>query len=743
MMNLRNRLLESLILSALVMLLPALSMAGMSPEEVQAFQLNKAKAEAGEGLPSHYIDDPGAASPFGGVGSTSVDVNGKPISYNDPSPSPAALLANAYLTGAGVEKDESEAFFWYKVVRGHSLPIPNEKAFLAMIRSMPAIKIDGVLRRLSARQDALYKAETSRIKALSDSKFKSLSQFDAYSFDHCVEGVRWVRHALRDAARCNQDEMNELYPIVNWLYEVNVADNTNYSFLLFPLGENFYKIRDELIAKGRRRIDQVIDGSTQISSSDMWVVSDAYAYGYFGLKVDAAQRRKWHTKACEVRFDEALEMRKKSDAGGPDEWLGIAQESRYSSDERIKRVLGSSDAWYRRYEESVGLKAELGDLASIDEMIEMFMSKVGNSGGFKVSPDRNDLLKWIAVRHKISRLPSDAIILAHAYGEEGDKCFSPEIRAGERSRLTRGLAHEYLKSLFDDAASGDLIAKLKLAVLSDSNLFVTENYSKYDTAHKYKEILGHLSGQHYSFEEDARLLQKLRETGDQILGAAAHRLGAAAHRKSGQPSPFSTNFKPVSTRDLYLDFINASDKQESLMKPIHPAGLVSVLKYLAVHDEEIESSFSAISDKKSPDSAVSLKWYRRLAELGDTDAICKIAHSYHKGRGFTADAVTAYAYYALAGAGPAYQNFSEAEQEAVTLYLTTVGTNEKRLDACFKLSTTDKELAFKKYKELLDGFSSRVTRNAESIAKADFEREDKYMREYQAAQAAKKSAEKK
>ena len=731
-MNLRNLRLSSLYFGALTMLLPALSMAGMSPEEIKSFQINKAKAEAGEGLPA-YVVAGGQGSPFGG--GTTVDANGKPISYNDPSPSPAALLANAYLSGAGVEKNESEAFFWYEVVRGHGLLIPNEKAFLAMIRSMPAVKIDGVLRRLNARRDALSKAEYSRSKSLSDSKFKSLSQFDAYSFDHCVEGVVINRHVLRSAARIYKED--DLYPIYNWLYEANLGDgNPNFPYLLFPLGEEGKKISDELTAKGRRMIDRVIAGTALADSSDMKVVADAYAEGHFGLKVDEAQRRKWLIKAYEARLDEAHEMRKKADAGGPEEWLQIAGWARNAQYEDFKDVLGYRYMWLEKYEKTVGLKADLGDPESIDEMIQMLKyEKVGNSGGFKVSPDRNDLLKWISARHKISGLPSDAIMLAHAYAEEGDKCFSPEIKEVERSRLARSFADKYLKGLFNDAASGDLSAKLKLAVLSDPNLSVKKNNSNYVAVENFERVISSLSGaEYYTFAEDVRLLQKFNMTGRQILSTAEY-------RKSGERKVYDPNAKTMSTRELYLDFISSSDKQDSLMSQNDLAGLAPVLNYLAAQDEEIESSISEISDNKSPRTPISLKWYRRLAEMGDQTGLRILAESYDKGLGVAPDAVTAYAYHALAGTGPGvFQNVADVRDR---LYLTTEGSNEKKLDAAFKLSPSDKELAFKKYKELLDGFSSRVTRIGESIAKANFEAEDKSMKEYQAAQAAKKSAEKK
>ena len=396
--------------------------------------------------------------------------------------------------------------------------------------------------------------------------------------------------------------------------------------------------------------------------------------------------------------------------------------------------------WLEKYEKTVGLKADLGDPESIDEMIQMLKyEKVGNSGGFKVSPDRNDLLKWISARHKISGLPSDAIILAHAYAEEGDKCFSPEIKEVERSRLARSFADKYLKGLFNDAASGDLSAKLKLAVLSDPNLSVKKNNSTYVAVENFERVISSLSrAEDYTFAEDVRLLQKFNMTGEQILSTAEY-------RKSGERKVYDPNAKTMSTRELYLDFISSSDKQDSLMNLNVLAGLAPVLNYLAAQDEEIESRFSEISENKSTRTPISLKWYRRLAEMGDQTGLRILAESYDKGLGVAPDAVTAYAYHALAGTGPGVFQSVADEQLAVRdrLYLTTEGSNEKKLDAAFKLSPSDKELAFKKYKELLDGFSSRVTRIGESIAKANFEAEDKSMKEYQAAQAAKKRAEKK
>jgi len=129
-----------------------------------------------------------------------------------------------------------------------------------------------------------------------------------------------------------------------------------------------------------------------------------------------------------------------------------------------------------------------------------------------------------------------------------------------------------------------------------------------------------------------------------------------------------------------------------------------------------------------------------LAERGETSSMLALADSFEKGHGVPRDMASAYAYYALAG------DFSQWGNPFVGMggtYRETVGTNEQKLDACFKLSPADKEKALKIYNELASKLIDRLNRLAakggEQMAKRDLQA----IRDYQARMSGKAKALKK
>ena len=147
--------------------LPIGVFAGGTPEEVKAFKENKAKAEAGEGFPDNY-------SPFDGP---RLDVTGKAISAD--SPTPGALVANAYLSGVGVDRDESEALLWYLRVRGQKGL--NEMAFKEFIKSMPGNQLYGVIRRSRSDEFENFRRQFKVVPIEVDKVFRPLSDLRSSS----------------------------------------------------------------------------------------------------------------------------------------------------------------------------------------------------------------------------------------------------------------------------------------------------------------------------------------------------------------------------------------------------------------------------------------------------------------------------------------------------------------------------------------------------------------------------------
>ncbi len=118
--------------------------AGGTPEDVKAFQENKAKAEAAVGF-GGYPGQSQAGQEVGAPGRPPADVK----------ITPGAFVANAYLSGIGVDRDEETALLWYFRVKGQKGL--NEEGFKALIRAMPGQQLYKVNQRRSEEVRNYYK----------------------------------------------------------------------------------------------------------------------------------------------------------------------------------------------------------------------------------------------------------------------------------------------------------------------------------------------------------------------------------------------------------------------------------------------------------------------------------------------------------------------------------------------------------------------------------------------------------
>ncbi len=462
----------------------------------------------------------------------------------------------------------------------------------------------------------------------------------------------------------------------------------------------------------KAKVSAVISDRSGADSAKLELVASAYKSGRFGLSADPEQHKRWEGLARDARLSEAKASREEADSSGPAAWLSVANQIKWASPE-VKTVLGDGHAWISRYLEVLTIKAEAGDLPSLDGLVNHYTTLVREGKGIRAnSYERDQLIRWIAARHKISKSPDDAIILAHQYDAQGNRVLSSQM------------ADEYLASLVRKAKDGSLPDMLKVALLTDPNWY--ENLGDSVISQATTEIRDLCAepdhDEFYSFTENGRLLKSFGRVGyfDQVYPVGYER------------NPFSDpNFNassipaPETPRARFVKFVDACVKSEASAGPLLECPhiydeFVKVVRYLCEQDRLTSEKYHEVKGG-SLDFEVSLRWHRMLAEMGETSSLQALAESYDKGEGVARDTAIAYAYYALAGG----VSLAGAYDELKGAYQNAQGTNEQKLDACFKLSTADKERALKIYNSLASKLIERLNRLAakggEQMAKRDLQ----------------------
>ena len=666
--------------------LPIGVFAGGTPEDVKAFKENKAKAEAGEGFINYW--DGQANGPL-------LDYSGKPASENNITP--GALVANAYLSGVGVDRDESEALLWYFRVKGQKGL--NEEAFKVLIRSMPSERLYAAILRTDSNQfinllgskdgqnldiDQTF-IPLGRLKA---SSHESIRDFNGFGFSDFIGGAAQIYSTRLLLAEPS-------YPLGSLTNELDNLDHKSFSakiaFSQTVTGSD-KSIFESASARVRGKIDALIaNPASADSSGGPYIVAKAYAKGLYGLKADPEQSKRWANLNREARISEAKRLRAEAESSGSDLWLEIANDSKWTSSSEEKEILGDFGFWSFRYTRVLGLKAEAGDRASIDGLIAHLGQLVRETGGIRTSQWSPELIKWISARHKLTRSPEDAIILAHHNAASADK------------NLARQLVNQYLEDMVLKAKRGSLSDILKLALLADPNWFekLEGDIGSYTTG-EIRQIYSHAPADGFhSFREHGRLLKSFDYVGNNIT----YRLEEPA-----VGSPFSA--KRMTSRSIFIRYVEGFAKRESSGQLLVDEfgdfdHLATVVRYLAEQDKLVADQYHEVSGG-TPDFNVQLRWYRLLAEMGDLEALSFIADSFEKGQGVPRDPASAYAYHALSGEGPGYRNDNPLQE----IYRKTKGTNEQKLDACFKLSSDEKKKALKVYED----FVAKLTNRLEKLA---------------------------
>ena len=709
--------------------LPMAVRAGGTPEDVKAFKENKAKAEAVAG--------------FGGYPTQSqpgqeLDVNGKPVP--EVKMTPGAFVANAFLSGIGVDRDEETALLWYLRVKGQKGL--NEEGFKALIRSMPGQQLYALNQRRSEEIRNHYKKQ-EQVPRIRDQVFKpvwdlrSSSSESGNSFG-MIGSDTFIAEASQALSRKlileefvrskGADEL--MYSVISCMesfefkpFSPRVAYTRNVS----DADKALFEAAADLI---KARISALVSNPSGADSATLELVASAYRLGRFGLSADPEQQKRWEGLARVARLSEAKALRAEADSSGPEVWLSVADQIKWASPE-VKSVLGDEYSWISRYVEVLTIKAEAGDLPSLDGLVAHYSRLVRDVKGASTdSHERGQLIRWITERHKVSKSPEDAIILAHHFNAKNDKILSTQM------------ADQYLAGLFRKAKEGSLSEMLKVALLSDPNWY--EHLDGAAGNSSPTEIMDLCAepdhGEFYSFKDNGRLLKSFGKVGhfDQIYSE-----GYELSPFSGPNFNASSISAPVTPRARFVKFVEACVKSEAATGPLldcpHLADeFLRVLRYLCEQDHLAAEKYHDVKGG-SLDYGVSLRWHRLLAEMGEASSIQAVAESYEQGRGVARDAASAYAYYALAGGVSSVGFYTELK----SAYQNAEGTNEQKLDACFKLSPAEKERALKIYNELTSKLVERLNRLAAKGGEQMAKRDLKSVRDYQAQKSAKAKAVKK
>ena len=700
-----------LTLVCVLTLLPSGASAGGTPEDVKAFKENKAKAEAVVGFRG-YPDQSQAGQEVGAPGKTSVEIK----------VTPGAFVANAYLSGIGVDRDEETALLWYLRVKGQKGL--NEEGFKALIRSMPGQQLYAVNQRRSEEIRNHYKKQ-EQVPRVLDQVFKPVwdlrssssesgNSFGMIGSDTFIGEASWAfsqKLILEEFVRSKgSDELlnSVISSMVHFEFKpfsAKVAYTRNVS----DADKALFEAAADLI---KARISALVSDSSGADSATLELVASAYRLGRFGLSADPEQQKRWEGLARDARLSEAKALRAEADSSGPEVWLSVADQIKWASPE-VKRILGDEYSWISRYLEVLTLKAEAGDLPSLDGLVAHYTRLVRDIKGASTdSHERGQLIRWITERHKVTKSPEDAIILAHYFNAKNDKILSTQM------------ADQYLAGLFRKAKQGSLSEMLKVALLSDPNWY--EHLDGAAGISYPTEIMDLCTqpdhGEFYSFKDNGRLLKSFGKVGyfDQNYPE-----GYETSPFSGQNFNASSISPPVTPRARFVKFVDACVKSEAATGPLldcpHLADeFVKVLRYLCEQDHLAAEKYHDVKGG-SLDYDISLRWHRMLAEMGEASSMQAVAESFEQGRGVARDAASAYAYYALAGGVSLVGFYTELKGA----YQNAQGTNEQKLDACFKLSPAEKERALKIYKELasklIDRLNHLAAKGGEQMAKRDLQ----------------------
>jgi len=444
-----------------------------------------------------------------------------------------------------------------------------------------------------------------------------------------------------------------------------------------------------------------------------------YEHGNYGFPVDKAEANKWRISWVEL-------MRKQAEAGGLSDWRELAEflEERPSFVEQAGGPGMGGSAWSERYLLFQGLKAERGDIDAVDSLISYYTNhgfRGGRESSTDVEHDGRENLRWRTFAFDKFKRPNDTIALAKIYDD--GKNYGMELydkrSFSSKNEYVEELARSYLAEVIKKAESGSCRDKFMLALIKDgpAGSSLSASWSS-----DYADITAIQLVQKFEFRNLAIPLLGYDSQGNPFGGSVERNFAR-----------MSEKVIEMSARDLYLDYLKAFDSQDfakngflyKIEEVVQPNGDVwetqeasrfndfevkkAVLSRLVAMDDKAAADY-AMTKGVPKDETLALKWRLELIKLGDLVSLLDLAKRYDLGSGVPVDKVRSYAFAFLSGAR--YPQVAAASPFGGEGWQPR--SDEKELEAYFKLSAEQKNQAMLIATDFIKDFQDRMMRIAET-----------------------------
>jgi TPR repeat protein len=438
-------------------------------------------------------------------------------------------------------------------------------------------------------------------------------------------------------------------------------------------------------------LKMTIDRPAEATLRDMYEVAEAYSKGTEVISADQAEARKWverirasviedgdefklrdminsyeyglhgfpadKVEVVKLRMVLVARLRERAEAGSLHDWRQLASflsENPNFIDHAGGKGLGGS-VWSERCLAFNLLKLEAGDASTNDDLIASGGRRAGSPE--ELASSKAEYFKLLSARFMKLKRPDDALALARLYRDGQTYGMDSELGRGGYSQASyaEALFGFYFKHLAKRASAGSSKDKFILALLKDD--VSAEGLAFY--------------GDRYLNEVTAAVLELKKIGWANLIQTWEPWDPSGSPFGGGGLDQFTAPLTMSTTRELYLDFLKAFDRQDfskngvffeikrdiatdekswttSYQSPTFDYFEAKkwALSRLAAMDDEVASSYAKASGAPK-DEALALRWRLELVKLGDRRSIAEFSQRYDQGRGVPVDKVKSYAFSVL------------------------------------------------------------------------------------------------
>jgi TPR repeat protein len=377
---------------------------------------------------------------------------------------------------------------------------------------------------------------------------------------------------------------------------------------------------------------------------------NSYEYGLHGFPADKVEVDK-------LRMAFVARLRESAESGSLSDWRRLAfflSENPHFIDHAGGKGLGGS-IWSERCLAFNLLKIEAGDASAIDDLIAAGGYRAGSPE--EMASSRAEYFKLLNARFMKLKRPDDALALARLYRDGQTYGMDSEIgRSGHsQASYAEALFGFYFKHVAKRASAGSSKDKFMLALLKDD--VSAEGLNFYGDRH-----LNEVTSEALELKKIG--LANLIQTWE-LWDPSANPFGG------GSLDQFAGSLTMSTSRELYLDFLKAFDRQDFSKNGVffeikrdvatdekswttyyQPPNFDYfeakkwALSRLAAMDDEVASSYAKASGSPK-DETLALRWRLELVKLGDRRSIAELSQRYDQGSGVPVDKVKSYAFSVL------------------------------------------------------------------------------------------------